>query len=89
MGIVDRLLGLSETDPERDNWWLRTDGVAEPPPPDYDVAAEERARNEADERDVPLDPRAGYHRYDGEPDFEDGAPIYNDEPEPDSEYEDE
>ena len=55
------------------------DGVDEPPPDDYDEAAEERAIEAAWEHDRPIDPRSGYHRYDTDDDFEDGAPIYADD----------
>jgi hypothetical protein len=79
MGILGKLFGGDPRDEDRDRWWLRTDGVDEPPPDDYDEAAEERAIEAAWERDLPIDPRSGYHRYDTDDDFEDGAPIYDDD----------
>jgi hypothetical protein len=80
LGLLRRVFGPPEgIDYDRDLWWLRTDGVQQDPPPDYDEEAEERAMEEAARLGVPLDPRAGYHRYDGDDDFEDGVPLNDDE----------
>src|SRR4051794_38969341 len=63
MGLLDRFK-LTD-DWERDRWWLRTDEVDEPPPDDYEEAAQQQHYDEAFELGVEIDPRAGYHRYDG------------------------
>jgi hypothetical protein len=61
MGFFDRFVTKSG-EQERDRWWMRTDGVDEPPPDDYDEAAEQRHFDEAAARGADYDSRAGYHR---------------------------
>jgi len=79
MGFLRDHFWQDSRDVDRDRWWQRTDGLDESPPADYDEDAAERAIEQAEERETSVDPRSGYHRYDSDPDFEDGVPTYDDD----------